>query len=79
VADLLLCIRKLALKVLNLSTNSQMTVPNKMSLNQASHFMEDILRFVSLVNWHFTVRLMHSEQLEVSVASHFDKSVVDAA
>jgi hypothetical protein len=79
VADLLLCIRKLALKVLNLSTNSQMTVPNKMSLHQASHFMEDILLFVSLVNWHFTVRLMHSEQLEVSVASHFDKSVVDAA
>jgi hypothetical protein len=33
--------------------------------------MDDILRFVSLVNWHFTFRLEHSEQLVVSVASHF--------
>lgn len=32
--------------------------------------MDDILRFVSLVNWHLTFRLEHSEQLDVSVASH---------
>lgn len=32
--------------------------------------MDDILRLVSLVNWHRTFLLEHSEQLEVSVASH---------
>lgn len=32
--------------------------------------MDDILRFVSFVNWHLTLRLEHSEQLVVSVASH---------
>lgn len=26
--------------------------------------------FESLVNWHFTLRLVHSEQLVLSVASH---------
>jgi len=34
--------------------------------------IEDIRLFVSLVNWHLTLRLEHSEQLEVSVASHCD-------
>jgi hypothetical protein len=33
--------------------------------------MEDIRRLVSFVNWHFTFLLEHSEQLAVSVASHF--------
>lgn len=32
--------------------------------------IEDMRRFVSLVNWHLTPRLEHSEQLDVSVASH---------
>jgi hypothetical protein len=32
--------------------------------------MDDMRRFVSLVNWHLTPRLEHSEQLVVSVASH---------
>jgi len=32
--------------------------------------MLDMRRLVSLVNWHFTLRLEHSEQLVVSVASH---------
>ena len=32
--------------------------------------IDDILRFVSLVNWHLTFLLEHSEQLVVSVASH---------
>jgi hypothetical protein len=35
--------------------------------------MDDIRRLVSLVNWHFTLRLEHSEQLEVSVASHLHR------
>jgi hypothetical protein len=33
--------------------------------------MEDMRRFVSFVNWHLTFLLEHSEQLAVSVASHF--------
>ena len=33
--------------------------------------MDDMRRLVSLVNWHLTLRLEHSEQLVVSVASHF--------
>ena len=37
--------------------------------------MEDMRLFVSLVNWHLTLRLEHSEQLEVSVASHYAQSV----
>ena len=36
-----------------------------------AHLMDDMRRLVSLVNWHLTFRLEHSEQLEVSVASHF--------
>ena len=32
--------------------------------------MDDMRLLVSLVNWHLTLRLEHSEQLEVSVASH---------
>lgn len=36
-----------------------------------TYLIEDIRRFVSLVNWHLTFRLEHSEQLDVSVASHF--------
>jgi hypothetical protein len=32
--------------------------------------MDDMRRLVSLVNWHLTPRLEHSEQLVVSVASH---------
>lgn len=32
--------------------------------------IDDILRLVSFVNWHLTLRLEHSEQLVVSVASH---------
>ncbi len=32
--------------------------------------IDDIRLLVSLVNWHFTFRLEHSEQLDVSVASH---------
>lgn len=32
--------------------------------------MDDIRLLVSLVNWHLTFRLEHSEQLVVSVASH---------
>ncbi len=35
-----------------------------------SYFMDDILLFVSFVNWHLTFLLEHSEQLAVSVASH---------
>lgn len=34
-------------------------------------FMDDIRRLVSLVNWHLTLLLEHSEQLDISVASHF--------
>lgn len=33
--------------------------------------MDDIRLFVSLVNWHLTFRLEHSEQELISVASHF--------
>ena len=36
-----------------------------------AHLMDDMRRLVSFVNWHLTFRLEHSEQLEVSVASHF--------
>jgi hypothetical protein len=32
--------------------------------------MDDMRRLVSLVNWHLTFLLEHSEQLVVSVASH---------
>lgn len=35
-----------------------------------AHLLEDILRFVSFVNWHLTLLLTHSEQLADSVASH---------
>ena len=35
-----------------------------------SYLIEDMRLFVSLVNWHFTLRLEHSEQLDMSVASH---------
>lgn len=37
---------------------------------KSTDFMEDIRRFVSLVNWHLWPRFLHSEQGEVSVASH---------
>lgn len=33
--------------------------------------IEDIRRLVSFVNWHLTFLLEHSEQLDVSVASHY--------
>jgi hypothetical protein len=36
----------------------------------SSHFIEDMRRLVSLVNWHLTLLLEHSVQLDVSVASH---------
>lgn len=35
-----------------------------------SHFIEDMRRLVSFVNWHLTLLLEHSVQLDVSVASH---------
>jgi hypothetical protein len=37
---------------------------------RSSHFIEDMRRLVSLVNWHLTLLLEHSVQLDVSVASH---------
>ena len=37
--------------------------------------MDDMRRFVSLVNWHLTLRLEHSEQLVASVAAHWCMSV----
>lgn len=37
---------------------------------QMSHFIEDMRRLVSFVNWHLTLLLEHSVQLDVSVASH---------
>lgn len=33
--------------------------------------MDDMRLFVSFVNWHLTLRLEHSVQLVVSVASHY--------
>ena len=40
---------------------------------QATDLMEDMRRLVSLVNWHLTFLLEHSEQEVVSVASHWPK------
>lgn len=37
------------------------------------YLIEDIRLLVSLVNWHLTFRLEHSEQLDVSVASHYGR------
>ena len=38
----------------------------------AEHQVKTYIRlFESFVNWHFTFRLVHSEQLVLSVASHF--------
>jgi hypothetical protein len=45
---------------------------------EIAHLIDDILLFVSLVNWHLTLLLEHSEQLEVSVASHLSAQLVTA-
>jgi hypothetical protein len=37
--------------------------------------IDDIRRFVSLVNWHLWPRFLHSEHGEVSVASHYTYTV----
>ena len=40
------------------------------SRSENTYLIDDIRRFVSLVNWQRTLRLEHSVQLVVSVASH---------
>jgi hypothetical protein len=72
VIDLLLCFCQLVLQVLDLPWTLLVVGQSPLENRWVTHFIDDILLFVSLVNWHFTLRLEHSEQLEVSVASHYD-------
>jgi hypothetical protein len=70
--DLVLCFSELVLEILYLSI-CVLVQKNRDTTRPNTYLMDDILRLVSLVNWHFTLRLEHSEQLDVSVASHLQK------
>lgn len=44
-------------------------------MDMQTYLIDDMRRFVSFVNWHLTLLLEHSEQLEVSVASHWKSRI----
>ena len=55
-----------------MSSNNRNTV-------RSTYLIDDMRLLVSFVNWHLTLLLEHSEQLVVSVASHYATSYLTKA
>ena len=69
---MLASIKQLSFKILYLSNLCQ----TGSDIFIRPYFIELILLLLSFVNWHFTLRLEHSEQELFSVASHWEFSAV---